>query len=94
MADNCPMIPERFPTRRQSLIGKDLDGNIAELSFAISKKLYRCPRCGKSIKIGSEHVVVRRSEPEGAEYHQHWHTPCSAQLLRELRNIESRPRRA
>jgi hypothetical protein len=87
------MISARFPTRRQSVIGVDLDGNMVELSFAISKKLYGCPGCGKSIPIGSEHVVVARREPEGAAYHQHWHTPCSAQVLRELRNVERKPRR-
>ncbi len=78
-----------LPTRRRNVRGTDLDGNRAELAFAISKKLYRCPSCRSSIAIGTEHVVVRWDQPDGDRFHQHWHRDCvESELLRNLRGIE------
>jgi hypothetical protein len=82
-----------LPTRRHLLTGTDFDGNSVQLEFSISKQLYRCPGCRKSIPIGSEHVFVRITEPGVGSYHQHWHRECSRALARELRDIQRRPAR-
>jgi hypothetical protein len=82
-------MPE-LPTRRVDLSGRDLDGAILTLSFALSKKLYRCPGCGAYIPVGSEHVVVRRGL-EGAGHHEHWHRACAGELLTNMRDVRSHP---
>lgn len=81
-----------LPTRRRNIRGRDLDGNKAELTFAISKKLYRCPSCRRSIEIGSEHVVVRWDRTDGETFHQHWHRDCVVEnLVRNLRSLRAQP---
>ena len=82
---------ESLPTRRQKLVGVDLDGNVVELSHSISKKLYRCPGCRESIPIGSDHVVLKLVPPGEEAYHQHWHRACVSSIIRELRNTTPRP---
>ncbi|MFN2488802.1 MAG: hypothetical protein ABR529_03500 [Actinomycetota bacterium] len=80
-------MSDDLPSRRKGIRGTDLDGNDVELSFGISKKLYRCPGCREYLPVGSEHVIARFREPSGAEYHQHWHSDCARRtLVRELRS--------
>ena len=73
-----------LPSRRRPVRGNDLDGNEIELVLSIARKLYVCPGCRGSVEIGAEHVLVRRREPSGRRYHQHWHTDCARPLAREL----------
>jgi hypothetical protein len=74
-----------FVTRRRSLTATDLDGGPVMLSLVVAKKLYRCPGCGKSIEVGSDHVLVRH---EALSRHQHWHQSCAADMARrELRDL-------
>jgi hypothetical protein len=80
-----------LPNRRYNLGGIDFDGNEIEMVFSISKKLYRCPGCGRSIPIGAEHVLVRITQPTGSRYHQHWHRDCVHSLKRNLRAPQPRP---
>ena len=86
MHDSAP-----FPTRRLSVKGVDLDDNAVVLSLSIARKLYRCPECGKELSVGAEHVLVRWMPPDGAPHHQHWHQECARALLREMRDIQTRP---
>jgi hypothetical protein len=86
-----PVVNDQLPTRKQKLVGTDFEGNRVELIHSISKKLYRCPGCGESIPIGSEHVLIRITEPGARPYHQHWHRACTRQILRELRNVIPKP---
>ncbi|MPZ69248.1 MAG: hypothetical protein GEU71_06915 [Actinobacteria bacterium] len=81
----------RAPTRRHSLMGKDLDGNTIVLSFTISHSLYTCPGCRGQIEVGREHTLVRYVEPDGEAWHQHWHRDCARTLEREMKNIQTRP---
>jgi hypothetical protein len=81
-----------LPNRRYNLSGVDFDGNEIEMVFSISKKLYRCPGCGGSIPIGSEHVLLRITDTAGSRYHQHWHRDCVQRLKRDIR--APHPRRA
>jgi hypothetical protein len=81
-----------FPSRRHGITGTNLDGERVELSFSISKQLYRCPGCRGQIPIGSEHVVVRITPKAGAAFHQHWHRDCVPSLTRELRDVQRKPR--
>jgi hypothetical protein len=80
-----------LPTRRQVVTGVSFDGERVELRFSISKQLYRCPACRRSIPIGTEHIVVRIKPTQEAGYHQHWHQECVRPIVRELRNITTKP---
>jgi hypothetical protein len=84
------MTGARLPGRRETISGTDLDGKAIELSFGISRQLYRCPGCREAIAIGSEHIIVRITEPDSTPYHQHWHRDCARQITRELRNVRAR----
>lgn len=79
----------KLPTRRRHVIGQDLEGRNIELRLSISRKLYRCPGCGGSLEIGSEHVLVMFTD---AGYHQHWHNDCAAdRVVRNLRRTRTEP---
>ena len=86
----CPRVTDTPLHRKRALAGTDLDGNLVELQLSIAKKLYRCPGCGGSIPIGSEHVLVRVREPQGAAYHQHWHRECATEIVRGMRSVVAR----
>jgi hypothetical protein len=89
--ENRAVSDPALPTRKTSLAGVDLDGNKVELSHSISKKLYRCPGCRKSIPIGSDHLLVRVTPASGGPaYHQHWHRDCTKSIVRELRGVISK----
>jgi hypothetical protein len=80
------------PSRRQSIRAKDLDGNELEFVFSISKKLYRCPGCGRSIEVGREHTLVRYLGGPMGRFHQHWHAECAIEgFRREVRNVRPVP---
>jgi hypothetical protein len=84
-------VTHQLPTRRQKIVGTDLDGNTLELIHSIAKKLYRCPGCRESIAIGAEHVLVRIAPPGEVPYHQHWHSECARAIMRELKNAARKP---
>jgi len=80
-------MTEELPTRRYDLAGTDLDGRAVRVSLGLSRQLYRCPGCRDSLQIGAEHIILVLEEPDGARYHQHWHTACVASILRELQGV-------
>lgn len=80
-----------LPDSRTSLRGLDGEGNEAWLIRAISRKLYRCPGCGRAIEIGADHVIVQTVRRVGGTEHQHWHRSCAESgpllELRQLRKV-------
>jgi hypothetical protein len=82
---------EDLPDRRWSLVGVGAEGEELVLIRSVARKLYRCPRCGGEVPIGSEHVVVRYSHPARERSHVHWHRRCVDDGLRyglrQLRRI-------
>lgn len=82
---------ERLLSRRQSLRGRSLDGDIVTLSVAVARKLYRCPGCGGPVEVGSSHVLVRYPEAD-PPFYQHWHRTCAlGDLMRSLRDVHDVP---
>jgi hypothetical protein len=80
----------RLPTRRDPVVGHDLDGEPITLKLIVSKQLYVCPGCRSTVEIGSEHVLVQR---RGADpHHQHWHTTCASAIAREMDIARNKPR--
>jgi hypothetical protein len=74
-----------MPTRRKSVRGRDLGGDLIELEVSVARSLYTCPSCRGRIEIGAEHVFLRRTPADGSPaYHQHWHTDCARAIAREL----------
>jgi len=48
----------------------------------IGTKVYRCPGCQQTIRVGVEHLVV--VPDSDAEDRRHWHTGCWQRELRRL----------
>ena len=81
-----------LPSRRHSLRGVDHDGNRVVLVASISKELYRCPGCGRSIPVGTDHVIVEFPDQGNNAFHQHWHTACAREgIVRQLRSLHPVP---
>ena len=81
-----------LPSRRHSLRGVDHDGHRVVLVVSISKELYRCPGCGDSIPVGTDHVIVEHPDEGPDTYHQHWHSACAREgIVRRLRSIHPVP---
>lgn len=83
---------ERFaelPSRKEALRAKDKDNLTVFLSFAIAKKLYRCPCCSEYINIGSEHVILSRVQMSKRYTHHHIHFNCAHEkILPTLTSIQ------
>lgn len=78
-----------LPDSRTSLRGLTAEGDEAWLVRAVARKLYRCPRCGGAVEVGSDHVVVQRIGRGGGSAHQHWHRACADDLVLELRQVRT-----
>ncbi|MGI8708312.1 MAG: hypothetical protein ACR2LG_08940, partial [Actinomycetota bacterium] len=81
-----------LPSRRHSLRGVDHDGHKVVLVASISKELYRCPGCRRSIPVGTDHVIVEFPDRGAEAFHQHWHRVCAREgIVRQLRSIHLVP---
>ncbi|WGD38431.1 hypothetical protein [Lysinibacter sp. HNR] len=66
---------------RRTEIRGGFEWNVQPVSSSRALKEYRCPRCEKTIDIGTEHVVVWRADGvlgDSADLaaRRHWHNHC------------------
>lgn len=87
-----PQDLERFadhPNRREALRAKDKDNLTVFLSYAVAKKLYRCPCCRGDINIGDSHAILSRVQMSKRYTHHHIDLTCvQDRVLPTLKEIQ------